>query len=189
MKWVKVLLAAMAALALSVSVTVGGAVPADASASASGKKTVASRLAGSEPKSVENCGKYTCTTYHNREKTRILAEDIPPLMKYMAVPTAAKCIALSPLLAKALGKAASKASKNFNKEDAAAATALSADAIGEALQAMWEICKTDKQKSLESIGHQAELALNVRGCVEEEKKAGKTVRVGYTTHPDWCGGD
>lgn len=193
MKWVRVLLAAVAAVVLSGSVIVTGAAPADASASASGEKSVASRLAGGEPKAVENCGKYTCTTYHNRAQTKVLAEDLPPILKTVAIGSAAKCMVLVPTLAKAVakgvGKAAAKRGYSVDESKAIAlSTAFSVETLVLVKDAVAEVCKSEKQKTLESMATQAALAVAANGCLEEERKNGKSVRVGYTTHPDWCGG-
>jgi hypothetical protein len=180
MKWVKVLLAAMAALAVSVSATVGGAVPANASASASGKTTVASQLAGSKAKSVTNCGEHTCTAYHNRKATRVWAQEMPSLMLKMNVVSAATCAASTHLIVKELGKKLKRA-KDMDLPISVASS------IGDTLL---DVCKTEEHKYMEDLAAQSVNAKDVNGCVEvESNKKGKIIRVGYTTHPDWCGGN
>ncbi len=41
---------------------------------------------------------------------------------------------------------------------------------------------------LREIAHQADLARAANGCLQVEKKDGKIIGSGFTTHPDWCGG-
>lgn len=178
MKWLKGPIAVAMALVISTGLAVVSTPAAFAGASA--KSSVGSRLAGSEPKAVENCGSVTCTTYSNRQRTRVLANDLPPLMKSLNVVTAVQCSTVFTLAAKGAARAAGKI---WSK-----AVEGGAGAVGAALDAWWEVCKSDQHKSLEEIGHQAELAKAAKGCLEVEKYQGKIIRIGYNTNPDWCGG-
>lgn len=154
----------MAAVAVSVAaattyLVTAGVPAASASASASASATVADRLAGSAPKDVTNCGERTCTTYFNRASTRAWAENLPSIMENTDYVIGLFCGTVTGKLHWLAGVGAS-----FGCEAAASKT------------------------GLHEIARQAELADAAKGCLEVEKAGGGIIRVGYTTHSDWCGG-
>lgn len=128
-------------------------------ASASASVTVADQLAGSAPRDVTNCGEHTCTTYYNKASTRAWAENLPPILENTDHVVGVFCGTLAGKLHWLKGMGAG-----------------------------W-VCEAAASKTgLHEIAHQAELAQAAKGCLEVEKAEGGIIRVGYTTHSDWCGG-
>ncbi|WP_395405642.1 hypothetical protein ACHMXB_21290 (plasmid) [Arthrobacter sp. UC242_113] len=149
----------IAAVAVSVGATTAVLAMAGAPvASASASTTIADQLAGSDPRDATNCGEYTCTTYYNRTSTRVWAEDLPPILETTDALSGIFCGALTGRFHWLAGIAAG---------------------LG---------CDLASKTDLHEVAFQAQLAQAANGCLEIEKADGKIIRIGYTTHDDWCGG-
>jgi hypothetical protein len=128
-------------------------------ASASASVTVADQLAGSDPRDATNCGEYTCTTYYNRTSTKVWAEDLPPILEATDLLSGIFCGAVTGRFHWLTGVAAG---------------------LG---------CGVASKTDLHEVAFQAQLAEAANGCLEIEKADGKIIRIGYTTHDEWCGGN